>query len=707
MAQPGGSSRIRSDADKAASESVTRLAAARRAENRAASVVVHEVHELSEIRLAAEMDVHLLGADHGDMEPNVGRAQHSTECDAAVALSLSRTMTREMITVANQLAWRLPTVDAAFTVGDLDYSRVRTIALTLVRASDCTVSALEADVLATALRCNVKALRENIWRLWISHNPEEAAAAQSRAVSEERCADIRRGNDGIATLVSKMTMLEGAECDAILDELARTVCSNDPRTKKQLRGYALLALCHREESLVCQCKTEFCPVATAAQFVAPRRAPLVNIHIDLDTLLGLNENPATLADGTVLDPELVRLLATDARWRALLSDMWDAAQAYRKENYDEQADSAAADSSDSSDSGVPEHTRGTADSDDKAVSKGSPGADRSDGSDGGGVPRRGRPRTDRAGTNPRAKRLIARGRSRPPAPLPPTARRSARTSTPTSSAPLGQEVELSAAIAEFLAAAAADPTLTEGIHPDGHGGHNTPPPGALTYRPTATLVALVRATYSTCTFPGCSVPAARCDIDHIVPFDHNDPPAGGWTILENLHPLCPYHHHAKTLRLWACAKLDGNGIYWRSGAGTHRITPPEYGTVTVPENFLHRTRFRRTTPDRADGAGTVHESTGYEEQPDDTLTPDSATSPSAEPPEELYEPTWWETHISDQDNNWGNLLDIRTDGDAPTLGDIARLTDPQARADAIYLRTKFIEHRTIVTEREKHRPPPF
>ncbi|MGB7234712.1 MAG: DUF222 domain-containing protein [Rhodococcus sp. (in: high G+C Gram-positive bacteria)] len=545
MTQPGGSSRIRSDADKAASESVTRLAAARQAENRASAVMVHEVHELSEIRLAAEMDVHLLGADHGDMEPNVGRAQHSTECDAAVALSLSRMVTREMITVANQLAWRLPAVDAAFTAGDLDYPRVRTIALTLVRASDCTVSTLEADVLAAALRCNAKALRENIWRLWISHDPEEAAAAQSRAVSEERCADIRRGNDGIATLVSKMTMLEGAECDAILDELAGTVCSNDPRTKKQLRGYALLALCHREESLVCQCGTEFCPVATAAQFVAPRRAPLINIHIDLDTLLGLNENPATLADGTVLDPELVRLLATDARWRALLSDMWDAAQAYQKEGHDEQPDTDTADTSDGSDPDSGENNEGTADSEvgpagiedaadpegtadadaaacpnSAAPDSGAPDSDEPDSdagkpdshaSDGGGVPRRGRPKADRAGTNPRAKRLIARGRSRPPAPLPPTARRSARPDTPRSSAPLGQEVALSAAIADFLAAAAADPTLTEGIHPDGHGGHDTPPPGALTYRPTEALVALVRATYSTCTFPGCSVPAARCD----------------------------------------------------------------------------------------------------------------------------------------------------------------------------------------------------
>lgn len=140
---------------------------------------------------------------------------------------------------------------------------------------------------------------------------------------------MRRGDDGIATLIAKMTVLEGAECDAILAELAGTVCAADPRTRKQLRGYALLALCHREESVVCMCGSERCPVAAAAQFTPPRRQNLLNIHIDIDTLLGLSNNPATLSDGTVLDPEIARLLATDARWQVLLTDMLDAARAHK------------------------------------------------------------------------------------------------------------------------------------------------------------------------------------------------------------------------------------------------------------------------------------------------------------------------------------------------------------------------------------------
>uniref|UniRef100_UPI001475E69D HNH endonuclease signature motif containing protein n=1 Tax=Rhodococcoides yunnanense TaxID=278209 RepID=UPI001475E69D len=185
---------------------------------------------------------------------------------------------------------------------------------------------------------------------------------------------------------------------------------------------------------------------------------------------------------------------------------------------------------------------------------------------------------------PAARRILHRARTHPAPPLPPP--------TPHRTTPsiLGHEHTLTHTITAFLNAATTNPTLTLGQHPDGHGGHTTPPPGALTYRPTATLVALVRATYTTCTFPYCTVPAARCDIDHIVPFDHTNPHTGGWTILANTHPLCPRHHHAKTLELWTCAKIDGNAIYWHNTTGLHHITPPTIGTVLIPDTYIHTRR---------------------------------------------------------------------------------------------------------------------
>ena len=71
-----------------------------------------------------------------------------------------------------------------------------------------------------------------------------------------------------------------------------------------------------------------------------------------------------------------------------------------------------------------------------------------------------------------------------------------------------------------------DPARTNAEYPDGHGGHTTPPPGALRYTPSAALAQWVRAQYPTCRFPGCAVQSSRCDLDHIVGFDHKNPEQG-------------------------------------------------------------------------------------------------------------------------------------------------------------------------------------
>ncbi|OZE91995.1 HNH endonuclease, partial [Rhodococcus sp. 15-1189-1-1a] len=84
------------------------------------------------------------------------------------------------------------------------------------------------------------------------------------------------------------------------------------------------ALIHGEHALECQCRRgERCPHDGAADRPDPRRGPLVQILLDAETLLGLRQNPAVLADGTPLDPELARLIATDAHWQGLLTELHD------------------------------------------------------------------------------------------------------------------------------------------------------------------------------------------------------------------------------------------------------------------------------------------------------------------------------------------------------------------------------------------------
>jgi hypothetical protein len=57
--------------------------------------------------------------------------------------------------------------------------------------------------------------------------------------------------------------------------------------------------------------------------------------------------------------------------------------------------------------------------------------------------------------------------------------------------------------------------------------------GTTTYRPPADLTRFVTARDQTCTFPGCTRPARRCDLDHGIPAS-----AGDATSADNLAVLC-------------------------------------------------------------------------------------------------------------------------------------------------------------------------
>jgi len=87
------------------------------------------------------------------------------------------------------------------------------------------------------------------------------------------------------------------------------------------------------------------------------------------------------------------------------------------------------------------------------------------------------------------------------------------------------------------------------------------------YEPTVEIAETVRARDPVCTFPGCGVPASRCDLDHVVPH------ARGPTNVSNLSPRSRGCHRYKTAALWRCrTRLNHHGAVvaheWTSPLGT-------------------------------------------------------------------------------------------------------------------------------------------
>jgi hypothetical protein len=102
--------------------------------------------------------------------------------------------------------------------------------------------------------------------------------------------------------------------------------------------------------------------------------------------------------------------------------------------------------------------------------------------------------------------------------------------------------------------------------------------GQRTYRPPAALARHVIARDRTCRAAGCTRPAEKSDLHHVVPFSR-----GGSTSAANLIALCERHHYAIHDGGWKITRDDTDGtLTWTSPTGhTYRVPPEAYPIDTT------------------------------------------------------------------------------------------------------------------------------
>ena len=94
----------------------------------------------------------------------------------------------------------------------------------------------------------------------------------------------------------------------------------------------------------------------------------------------------------------------------------------------------------------------------------------------------------------------------------------------------------------------------------------------LRYRPSDELAEFVRMRDLFCRFPGCDVPADRCDLDHARPWPW------GPTHASNLNCKCRQHHLMKTFWIgvggWSDQQLPDGTVIWTAPSGATFTTHP-------------------------------------------------------------------------------------------------------------------------------------
>jgi Domain of unknown function (DUF222) len=188
---------------------------------------------------------------------------------------------------------RFPKLAEVFAAGAVDF---RVIAAAIFRTDlvhdKDALAVIDAQLAARAPAWN-KLSREKITELvdWmvIELDPEALRVAKQRDL--DRHIEVAPGQYGMAEIWGEVRGPDAAAFDVKLNDLAATVCPDDPRTKTQRRADALTPLAAGATRMVCTCGKPDCPAAGTEVSSNP---VVINVLAEAATVQGTSDKPGYL-----------------------------------------------------------------------------------------------------------------------------------------------------------------------------------------------------------------------------------------------------------------------------------------------------------------------------------------------------------------------------------------------------------------------------
>ena len=193
-----------------------------------------------------------------------------TTAEVSAAMNMTAARARVLVAQAESLDCRLPAVAALLAAGVVDWYTVEIIIARTDFVDDDKCALVDARLAEQISDWCCWSRQRIINAVDYAVNTLDAEAAKRRrAVAfDQRGVTVTAGLDGMARARISMTARAGAVFDTRLSELAKAVCTSDPRTLQQRRVDALEALLDGQV-LACACENPDCP-SRAAQ---PPRHP--------------------------------------------------------------------------------------------------------------------------------------------------------------------------------------------------------------------------------------------------------------------------------------------------------------------------------------------------------------------------------------------------------------------------------------------------
>jgi hypothetical protein len=253
-----------------------------------------------------------------------------TTAEVAAAMNLSPRAASFMVSHAETLDTRLPTIAALLAESRTDWRTVELIITRTELVSRDVVSQLDESLAARIVNWYCWSRRRIINAVDAAVRVADPDAARERRLAAEegdRHISVAPLPEGMARLSGTVAAVAAAAFDKRLSEMATSVCADDPRSIANRRADALAALAEGRV-LTCQCNRPDCPAddRPVAKPSGPR--VVINVVASEDTVCGRSEEPGYLQGFGVIDADQVRQLAEAASLR-MLDPTFDPAAALR------------------------------------------------------------------------------------------------------------------------------------------------------------------------------------------------------------------------------------------------------------------------------------------------------------------------------------------------------------------------------------------
>jgi hypothetical protein len=249
--------------------------------------------------------------DSGEQQDWAADAWEAVAAQVAATLCRSVAMGSSYLRYAMAMRDRLPEVGKVFAAGDIDYRAFQTIVFRTDLIADTDVLA-QVDARLSVLVSRRPSLTRGGLAAAVDRvvaTVDVDAVRRAAKVASDRFVDVRSDVSGMAWVEGSVFAPEGHALDRRLDELARSVCDADPRTREQRRADALGALAAGAERLACGCGSVDCAAGAPA-----KSSVVIHMVADQATVEGGGSTPGVLPGVEGLVPaELVVELAKSAR----------------------------------------------------------------------------------------------------------------------------------------------------------------------------------------------------------------------------------------------------------------------------------------------------------------------------------------------------------------------------------------------------------